>query len=122
MNLCFAFCVVHGASPPAFFKRPVSPALMGQEASAENFDNFFLVICKKAQPPFNSALQTRRYFLSKNFKTLFLLSSVFTYTALFNICVHIIFRSTANVNLETAIKKTGLPCKLRKPVLVCAFF
>lgn len=42
--------------------------------------------------------------------------------ALFNICVHIIFRSAANVNLDTEIKTTGLPCKLRKPVLVCAFF
>ena len=33
-------------SLPAFCKKPVTPALMGQEASAETFDNFFLVICR----------------------------------------------------------------------------
>ena len=47
--LCIALPSVC-ASLRCFIREPVSPALMGQEASAENFDDFFLVICKGSQP------------------------------------------------------------------------
>jgi len=45
MYLCFTPCSVL-PSPTVFYTGVITPALMGQQTSAEYFDNLLLVICQ----------------------------------------------------------------------------
>ena len=55
----------------------MAPALMGQEASAETFDNFFLVTCRFWPKTATVQKQARRYFrVARKFKKRVLLSSL----------------------------------------------
>ena len=105
--LCIALPSVC-ASPRCFIREPVSPALMGQEASAENFDDFFLVICKGSQP---SVLADPALFLwPKNFKTVWQISFLdITQAALKRKCSLIICKTPPKVkSTVTKRKKTVL--------------
>jgi len=77
---------------------------MGQEASAEKFDDFFLVICKGSKP---SVLADPALFLTEKFKNGLTFS--FLQIALNGTerkCANIICKTSPNVNPKQQSKKT----------------